>query len=115
MKILSDFITNSSSSSFIIAKNNRCTLDEIINVLSTKKKDIEYTLNMYDMDYDDDTITLFINELASRLYKKDNTLQLCDWGVSSRYYDNESDEFSAFMYDFGHGLETENFKVVSCE
>lgn len=114
-----DYVTNSSSSSFIIAKNNKCTEEEIKELLYSMEEQISNVIGRYcwDYKYDDDddnvsekTINEFIDEMTSHLYCKGDLI-LGEWSVSAREYNNESDEYNGFMYEYGHKLNTENLKV----
>lgn len=114
MKVRLGHVTNSSSSSFIIAKNNKCTEEEIRNKLYTLKNEIKETLYDYCVSDDDYNVNEFINEMTSILYSTPSDLQLGEWIVSAAECCNENDEFDGFIYMHGNDLSTENFKVEAC-
>ena len=111
MKVRKDYVTNSSSSSYVIAKKDDCTVDEIKSALNTLRGDIKRTLKDYVEDYDDKGIDDFIDETARRLFSTANGLRLDDWLVAATTFDNESEAYEGFLYEFGGEFNTENFKM----
>ena len=110
MKVRNGFVTNSSSSSFVIAKNGKCTKEEIKEKLLTMKEEIKNLL--YDWDIDGISEDEFIDIMTKALFKIPSDLVLGEWTVSSREYANDNDEYDGFMYEYGSQIETENFKVA---
>lgn len=112
MKIRNDFVTNSSSSSFIVAVHKDCTIDEIKDMLNKHRNDIHDILEWYDdSDLDCDmAISEIANDLISARW---GNMVLGDWTVTSEYGSNEDGELlSNALYDFGYDMDTEHFKVM---
>ena len=128
MKIRLSYVTNSSSSSFIIARKNNIKESDVVNLIIDKLSDyIERELKNiddYDLKYLDDELKVFIiqkdynkavklvaNELCDRLLDAYSEMDLGDWKVHSEEFGNEDGFYDCLIYDYGHKLISDNFKV----
>ena len=129
-KIRCGFVTNSSSSSFVIARKNDIKESDLVNLIIEKLSDnikielkgIEddsYIFNYLDdelkvliiqKDYDK-AVKLIANELCDRLLDTYSEMELGDWKVHSEEFGNEDGFYDCLIYDYGHKLVSDNFKV----
>lgn len=115
MKIRTDFVTNSSSSSFVLARKAECTLDEIRDTLHKLESQMnalfEQLRKYHYSEAEGLDINLFIEELANKLFDFPMYMQLGEWSASAAEYNNEGSIDEMFMYEYGHMIQSENFKV----
>ena len=118
-------VTNSSSSSFIIARNNKCTSEEVINLIIDKlsddiKRELEYEwqvkylsgnikIAVLQKDYDK-AIKLIAQELYHR-FTSYHQMKLGDWKVYAESFSNEDDFYGYLIYEYGYKLVSDNFKL----
>ena len=127
-KIRLSYVTNSSSSSFIIARKNNIKESDVVNLIIDKLSDyIERELKNiddYDLKYLDDELKVFIiqkdynksvklvaNELCDRLLDAYYEMELGDWEVHAEEFGNEDGFYSRLIYDYGDKIVSDNFKI----
>lgn len=129
-KVRMGFVTNSSSSSFVIARKNDIKESDVVNLIIEKlSDDIKIELNgieyhRYIFDYLDDelkvliiqkdydkAIKLIANELCDILLDAYSEMELGDWKVHSEEFGNENGFYDCLIYDYGYKLISDNFKV----
>ena len=127
-KVRQSFVTNSSSSSFIIARKNDVTESDVANLIIDKlsdyiKKELK-SLDFYDLKYLDDELKVLIlqkdydkavkliaNELCDRLLDAYSEMELGDWKVHVEEFGNEDGFYNNLIYSYGNVLVSDNFKV----
>ena len=132
MKIRTDYVTNSSSSSFIIAKHKDCTREEVKTMLEGMKDSVKFLIynldgridcdhydeikQAYDNEEIDKAVEIAIEELTDDLLwgGYGDGLILDNWTVHSAYASSEDCQlFGSALYDFGYLMDTEHLKLES--
>ena len=129
-KIRVGFVTNSSSSSFVIARKNDIKESEVVNLIIDKLsddikrelKDIEKDRYIFDYldaelqiaiirkDYNE-AVKLIANKLCDILLDTYSEMDLGDWEVHAEEFGNEDGFYNCLIYDYGYKLVSDNFKV----
>ena len=128
MKIRLSHVTNSSSSSFIIARKNNVKESDVTNLIIEKLSDyIERELKNiddYDFKYLDDELKVLIiqkdydkavkliaNEICDKLLDTYSEIDLGNWKVHAEEFGNEDSFYDNLIYSYGNVLVSDNFKV----
>ena len=97
MKLRIDFVTNSSSSSYVIARKNDCTPKDIFDLINTSEN-IEALTHCYGFDKETRNSEEILMEVANRLFMS-HGMQLGEWMVCATELSNEEDIEGEFIYE----------------
>ena len=129
-KIRCGFVTNSSSSSFVIARKSDIKESDVVNLIIEKLSDnikrelkgiedyryifdyldAELQIAIIQKDYDK-AVKLIANEICDRLLDTYSEMDLGDWKVHAEKFGNEDGFYNNLIYDYGNVLVSDNFKV----
>lgn len=123
MKIRTDYVTNSSSSSYVIAKKNNCTKDDIVKNMGSLKQMVDdvleygyipddvlkFELQNPDKDKAEASLKEFI---AEEILGEDYRMELDDWFiVGGECSDEDGYILETFLYEYGNRIDSEKIKI----
>jgi len=110
LKIRQGFVTNSSSSSYIIAMKDNISLGQVKEYVNLMYESAKNDLDYYIENLDEDEIKDVISDVATGLFNEAiSGMKLDSWRVSAGQCSNEDDFDGALLY-YAHDMNTDDFK-----
>lgn len=106
MKIRKDFVTNSSSSSFVIARHKTYTDDKLRANIEKHKDNIEGILKQYG---NGEGYEELVEKIIDRI--PEGKIDLGEWSISGCEMSNDYTNEDLFLYEHLTDLEEDGFKV----
>jgi len=123
MKIRKNFVSNSSSSSFVIALNKQYTNEKLFEIIESKLNDKIIKQIREEFDYESDKIFcdnlldyyahILFNDIKRNFISNDFYLELNDWLISASELGSEASDslLSYLLYDLGIDFDTSVLKT----
>ena len=114
-KIRNGFVSNSSSSSFVVAIRKNVIKEDIETYFSEEKELLESFISITE-DYYSDSVEYdeMISLLANKIMETKNGLLLNDWYVGSFIFGNEDYIDEGYLYEHGD-IDTDFFKMKATD
>lgn len=106
MKIRTDYVTNSSSSSFVIARHHTYTDNKLRANIERHKKDIENILKEYGCGESYEELVENIIDIIP-----EEAINLGEWSITGCEVSNDYTNAALFLYQHLKELEEDGFKV----
>jgi hypothetical protein len=119
MKVRTDYVTNSSSSNFIIAIHDDATDQDVMNLfdLNDIKEFLEdyYSYDSYykdDEEYSPENVLKTVVDII--MEADDRGIKIGQWSVYADRFSNEDEPAYAYIYDRTGNINTDKVKIYDC-
>lgn len=116
MKLRFDYVTNSSSASFVIARRSDCTIEDIKAIVTSPMyQNVLQEIMKYDYKYREDSVPdRLIDDICGFLYRvssSDYGIAIGDWSIGSMDSSSEDGGASSCLYMGISNVDTDKFKI----
>ena len=116
MKYRSDFVTNSSSSSFLVSRRDDCTEQDVRDALYKLEPAIIEYFRSYSYEPDEEDVGELFDQLVAEIYDTPGEDRQGHWETFISEYTNQGEgPMSGFIYEQYPALQSSVFKVQRLE